>query len=476
MSDRLLRPTRILTLAAVLAACLALPALASATSFTVKWSRSALLLNPNRGYALDSVTCAPSVTSNAVSRLTAPTTTAPGAPTATATSTPTNASSTATATAAAATTTTRKRAPVTTTAVYTSSGARVVNRSLLCLAGDNKGGIWASIHPGRGRRSWHRERVDTAAGGIAITGVACPALNLCVAVDAHGQVMHSTSPDIAAKYWTKPRRVDAATQPGGGFVGFSAIACPSTQLCIAVDNAVNGQVAYTTDPAGPARDWKIATIGTGVTLDSVACATVNLCVLGGSQRYYSTNPAGGATAWTAIGTLAGNSSMLASLSCTTVKLCVGVGYGNAGTGLASASSTMATSGGTWTGSYVGFDPPAQATGLLDSVACPARNFCVAVDGASNAYTSSTPVRGNWVGPVALKKNSTAAYSALSCNATVCVEVDNRGTATYGAVKNSAPTPPATKSTTSTATKSTASTTTESTATGSTTATTTPANG
>jgi hypothetical protein len=310
------------------------------------------------------------------------------------------------------------------------------------------------VHPGRGKIAWHRERVDTEAGGVAITALACPALNLCVALDAHGQVMHSSDPTAGAKYWSHAERIDAATEPGGGYAGFSAISCPSTQLCVAVDNDVDGQVAYTTDPGGPAKDWKLVTIGSGVILDSISCPTTGLCVIGGSERFYSTDPTGASTAWTEIGSLDGTSSMLSSLSCDTAKLCVGVGYGNAGTGLAAATSTLAAAGGTWTGSYVGNDPPSPHTGLVDSVACPARNFCVAVDGASNAYSTTSPVRGNWGEPRALKKDSTSSYSALSCNETVCVEVDDRGTATYGAVKSVVSTKSTSTSTTTTSTTTT----------------------
>ena len=66
---------------------------------------------------------------------------------------------------------------------------------------------------------------------------------------------------------------------------------------------------------------------------------------------------------------------------------------------------------------------------------------MAVDGASNAYTSSTPVRGDWSAAKPLKKTSQATVSQVACNATLCVEVDNRGTVTYGVVKGSTPTKP-----------------------------------
>ncbi|MGC9220316.1 MAG: hypothetical protein ACP5H2_03040 [Solirubrobacteraceae bacterium] len=383
MISRSRKPLQLLAVAVSFGAFLTAPALASAAP-TIKWSRSASLVFPQAAYTLDTVACVPSVTSTASTG-------------------------------------------------SSSAGTLVTNTSLLCLAGDTRGGIWASVHPGRGKVAWHRERVDTMLGGRAITGISCPALNLCVAVDANGQVMHSVKPAVAAKDWSKPQRVDAALQPGGGYVGFSAISCPSINLCVAVDNDPSGQVAYTTTPAGPASSWKVVSLGTSVTLDAVSCASVNLCVIGGSERFYSTKPTGGANSWTAIGTLAGSYSNIASLSCAGPRLCLGVGYGDAGTGLSAGTSAIASAGGTWTEAYVGTDPPAPGAGLVDSVACPFTNFCVAVDGASNAYTTTTPVRGNWSAAKPLKPNSQATLSAVSCNQTVCVEVDNRGTATFGEI-------------------------------------------
>ena len=97
--------------------------------------------------------------------------------------------------------------------------------------------------------------------------------------------------------------------------------------------------------------------------------------------------------------------MIASLACNTVKLCIGVGYGNAGAGLVAASAAPATAASAWTLATVGSNPPNQTAGLLDSVACPQRNFCVAVDGSSNAYYTTTPVRGHWSSAKPLKKAS-----------------------------------------------------------------------
>ena len=384
MSSKTIRSLFALALVAAAAALVALPALATTSGPSVKWARSVPLLNPNAGGGLDAIGCAPTVTGST---------------------------------------------------------------TLLCVAGDVRGEIFASEHPARGAAYWHREKVDLK---VAITGVSCPSTQLCVAVDAAGQVMHSTRPLDGKAYWTKPTQIDTATQTGGGPAGFAGISCPTTTFCVAVDNAVNGQIAYTTDPAGPASAWSLTTIGSGVLLDSVSCTSATFCMIGGSNAYYSTTPTSGASAWKAVASLTTSNSVIASLACNTIKLCAGVGYGDAGTGLAVASSTPSTGG--WTASVVGANPPAPQTHVVDSVACPLRNLCVAVDGASHAYTSNTPVRGNWSLARPLKKASQSTVSQVSCNVMLCVEVDNRGTVTYGVVK--AGTPSSTSTTTSTTSTST----------------------
>ena len=389
---RSIRPLRVLSLAAVLTACLALPAVASATSYSMHWGRSVALLNYNYGGGFDAIGCAPSA---------------------------------------------------------------LGSKSLLCVAGDVRGEVFASLHPAQSSSQWHRERLEVK---NSITGVACPSTTLCVAVDSAGEVMHSANPVGGARYWSHPARVDSTLQAGGGYAGFAAISCPTTTFCVAVDNGSTNQVAYTTDPAGPASAWTLTTIGSGVLLDSVSCQSATLCIVGGSQAYYSADPTGGATAWKAIAALSPSDSVIQSLVCNTAKLCLGVGYGNAGVGLAVGSSAPTTT--TWSQAPIGSDPPATGAGLVDSVACPHRNFCVAVDGASNYYTSSSPVRGHWSVAKRLKPNSQATLSQVACDPGFCVEVDNRGTVSYGVVKGAT-----SSSTTATTTTTPAKTTTSTTASG-----------
>jgi hypothetical protein len=386
---------------AVLAAFMALPAVAGAATYSLKWAKSVALLNPNDGGGFDAVACAPTV---------------------------------------------------------------ATSKALLCVAGDVRGDIFSTVHPAQAASQWHRRYVDAK---TAITGISCPSAQLCVAVDAAGRVLHSTNPAGGVADWSKPVTVDTATLTGGGAAGFSSIDCPTTTFCMAVDNAANGQVAYTTNPTGPGSAWTLTTVGSGVLLDAVSCATTTMCVIGGTNAYYATDPTGGANSWKATAALSPSSSVIASLACNTVKLCVGVGYGNSGAGLSVGSAAPTST--TWSQGLIGSDPPAQGAQIVDSVACPERNFCVAVDGASNAYTSSTPVRGAWSLAKPLKKDSQSTVSQVSCNTAVCVEVDNRGTVTYGAVHGATSTSTKT-TTTSTTTTPTKTTTTPTTTTTSTTAT------
>ena len=329
----------------------------------------------------------------------------------------------------------------------------VAAKTLFCAAADVRGDIFATVHPAQKASVWLRRYIDPK---TAITGISCPSATLCVAVDAAGRVMHSTNPLGGTTDWTKPARVNPTTATGGGLAGFSAISCPTTSFCIAVDNGATNQIATTTNPAGPASAWTLTTVGSGVLLDSAYCTSSTLCVVGGSNIYFSTTPTGGASAWKATAALSSSNSVVSSLACNTVKLCVGVGYGNAAVGLSVASSAPTSI--TWSQGIVGADPPAQGAALVDSVACPERNFCIAVDGASNAYTTGTPVRGAWTVARPLKKLSQSTLSQISCNSMICVEVDNRGTVTYGAIHGGAAKPTTTSAgttTTSTSTNTTA---------------------
>jgi hypothetical protein len=132
--------------------------------------------------------------------------------------------------------------------------------------------------------AWHRVR---ALDQVRLTGLSCPSVRLCVAIDRRGKVLVSTSPTVAGAVW-KAANVD----PGNALSGIS---CPSRLLCVAVDRA--GNVLTSSDPSGGGRTWSIASLGRGKPLTAVSCATVSLCVAGDTTALVSTNPTGGASTW-----------------------------------------------------------------------------------------------------------------------------------------------------------------------------------
>ena len=142
--------------------------------------------------------------------------------------------------------------------------------------------------------------------------------------------------------------------------------------------------------------------------------------------------------------------MIASLACNGLSSASASVTATPVSVLPARSSSPTTGAAPWIGSAIGSDPPAQGAGLVDGVSCPERNFCVAVDSASNAYTSTTPVRGGWSAARPLKKASQATHQPDRLqHEDLCVEVDNRGTVTYGVVKAASST--STKTTTTTKT-------------------------
>lgn len=291
----------------------------------------------------------------------------------------------------------------------------------LCVVVDATGHVWWTTKPWDRRGAWKEAKIDGKSGS-SLTGVSCATTTYCVAIDNLGDVMVSKRPTGGAKYWSKPVQVDSTAAAGGGPAGLSGISCPTTTLCVAVDNA--SEVVTSTRPGGGASAWTAAAIPGGATLTSVACPSATLCVIGGSTRYDSTSPTGGASAWTASGGVA--HGVLVSLSCPSIAACVGVGYGNATDGLASATATPTGVAKGWLGTTIDTQPPTGHEQLLDSVSCPSVGFCVAIDGGDDAFDSTSPLTGKWAAITAANPTSTSTWSAISCDRKNCVVADSRG--------------------------------------------------
>jgi hypothetical protein len=251
----------------------------------------------------------------------------------------------------------------------------------LCVATDNQGGIATSTDPTGGPSAWKHEGVVFSS--LYLYGISCPSTSLCVATSNGGELLYSTNPAAGASSWHSEE-----DDSGGGPAGVS---CPTTGFCAAVD--LNAGVLTTTAPTNLAA-WSRSqfTAENGEISQSawsISCPSSALCVAGGAfgGSDYSTNPAGGSTAWHEIPGVHDTEG----ISCPTVSLCV-----VAGEFTVSTSSNPTGGGSAWTVSEVEdqdatYDEPA-GNGYIRDVDCESASLCVAVGlhGRAVIGTPATP--------------------------------------------------------------------------------------
>jgi hypothetical protein len=152
--------------------------------------------------------------------------------------------------------------------------------------------------------------LDTPAG-VALTGIACPLVTQCTAVDGSGQAV-TFNPEAPG------RPVPATVLPAAAV----AAACPTAWECVAVD--ARGDRA-TFDPASPARAT-IASID-GSQPAALQCITATYCLaLDTASHAVEFDPHGmGATATVTIAPAA----VLTGLACQPSDQCVAVDHGGA---------------------------------------------------------------------------------------------------------------------------------------------------
>jgi hypothetical protein len=243
------------------------------------------------------------------------------------------------------------------------------------------GGSVAKPLPAHHAAPWNSFQLPGGAGGSAIS---CPDSLECVAVDFGGHVYVSTNPAGGTAAW-KVASVEPATAlpPGKELTGVS---CPDPSLCVAVD--LVGNIVTSTNPAGGAAAWTLSTIDRQANLNGISCPDVNLCVaVGGLKQeppaaglvFTSTNPAGGPSAWTA--TEIDGVADLTVIACPTATFCV------AADGLGNLLTSTDPTGGThaWRLSSV---PSAFS---VTAISCPTAHLCVAVDKQGGVVTSTDPL-------------------------------------------------------------------------------------
>ena len=120
--------------------------------------------------------------------------------------------------------------------------------------------------------------------------------------------------------WAPPVQVDHQA-PFRNHTQMDGVSCPGGGLCVAVDQS--GDVVTSTDPAGGAAAWTETEVDS-YQLDGVSCPSIGFCVAvdGAGDVVTSADPTGGAAAWTV--TNVDGSNSLYGVSCPSSDLCVAV--------------------------------------------------------------------------------------------------------------------------------------------------------
>jgi hypothetical protein len=320
----------------------------------------------------------------------------------------------------------------------------------LCVAYENGGSTSASVTTSTGPTA--ATPVWTAPATIdashAVTSLSCGSITLCVALDNGGNAVTSANPTGSGAAWTsRPLAPFGGTgssmsctasgfcvaelpaaplgqiwttfDPTQGWtqantsIPLYASSCPSTTLCVAVDDV--GNILTTANASANPPSWTV-TPAAVTTLLSVSCPTVALCVAtdGSGDVVTSTSPTGGAGAWSTLN-VEGTEPILA-VSCPTTTFCVAVN--DIGDVLTSTNPAA----GPWTVTDI------DGSASLNAVTCPTTNFCAAVDDAGNVLTSTNPAggAGAWTSRAIDGSNR---LLAISCVTTVlCVAGDDAGNA------------------------------------------------
>jgi hypothetical protein len=151
----------------------------------------------------------------------------------------------------------------------------------LCVAGDQTGGILTSTNPAGGFRAWKQIRLRRPADlnpadeyPADVYAVACPTGKFCAALAGNkypGQkaaIFTSTRPRGTASAWTSSR--------SGVMVDALALACPSAKLCVAT---AQGRIKTSTNPAsGKSATWRAIKLDGPNEITAISCPRTTPCV------------------------------------------------------------------------------------------------------------------------------------------------------------------------------------------------------
>ena len=306
-----------------------------------------------------------------------------------------------------------------------------------CVGVNGAGGVISSRHPDRGRRSWSVADVD---GHDHISSVSCPTLALCVAVDWEGNVLTSIDPAGGSGAW-RVAHVDSTSNartrssPGSRVSRVLRRASASRLTTMAMSS-------NSTNPTGGAGAWKLVHVDDGISyecshygevgadcqpmLEAVSCPSTIVCVAidDAGNEAVSHDPADDPSSWTGFDTGAATDTPSVALTCPAVSMCLAVD-GSGGDVL-----TSNPSGPTLRRASTAYFGTAAA---LDGVWCPSVTRCFIENQATGLLVSANPTAGS----AAWKLTDipmTGLVTGVACpSAAYCVAVDNSGAISVGQV-------------------------------------------
>jgi hypothetical protein len=295
----------------------------------------------------------------------------------------------------------------------------------LCIAVgqrlDNSVFVLGTRTPLKAGRNW---RVTAALGAEfngAFSAASCPSVRLCVISDADGDVDTSTKPLSSARAWRQFRLagmgrsvscatpqlcvsvtdtdVVTSTRPGDGkrawkvtnwatpTSGTPHVSCGGRQVCVVVDQGDNVRVATAPGAGAGSSAYTVTNLGQGFTsISSVACLSASDCLAAGAdgRLLRSTDPTGGAAAWTLPGTATRLPPPGGVLDCPTTTFC----------GLTSGSQVWVADPSPAAPQWIpgpnigGIGGPAPPV-----ISCASAQLCAVGDGDGGLLTSTAPMSG-----------------------------------------------------------------------------------
>jgi hypothetical protein len=223
----------------------------------------------------------------------------------------------------------------------------------------------------------------------SITGIDCPTTDLCVAVDQRGNAITTINPAGPASGWTSADIVS-------GEDGINAVSCASSHKCVAVGS--NGMRLTSTDPTGGSAAWTETEITGASGLLAVSCNGETCAAYDTEDRIVIWGkPSGGGVEVTKILEVNGGAFVPDDVDCPTSSFCVFIG-----------TESHSPGGGSfdWENAVVTLTNPVESSPsfthhfigdktFLRALSCPTSSFCLAVDEEGDDLVSTAPATAAW---------------------------------------------------------------------------------